>query len=640
MSHFSDPSLISPEGQVKRYVRSLVERFNCELKELDEKRIKQLKNLVKSDQNLIEPLIASLFEALQRPDSDRRLAALLICDQFFVRSHKFRETLIADFQDFLLYTAETDALRNPLPSPKAAAKLLKTEAIKIVRQWHDKFGPAYKKLELAYGYLKQCKTLDFERLDAETLVERQRAQEATERKERVQQKVAQKIASDFEGHRADIEQRLTEAKNAINLLFPEFCPTDQLQLSDRSDSTRQESLQLHGIASTDHHVTVEVNLSEPAVKTTDDNAPLVEAVADSKKLLEKDLRRLSKWLQQLAKVGGRSSEQLSKRLIDLKNDCATELARCQDLNLPVRQQRERRTARNGSDSEDSDFEDVPEKEGLELDFKLPADDRVPQHILDHLQYDVDDSDRPGPSGINTSKSTAALSQTPTEQEGHSDIPTLAFGLDLKYWGQDKVEVAAMPKNNADCHRFWRAPDESDATDGSADIYRTRVISFGGKFKPVERECRHPLADGAVCTRKDRVKCPFHGIIIERDTQGNPTMRHEGRDRMGQSASTSQDKRQSAATLSSNREETDYLRDLERSTGAALGGAKSSTTASAQRHKKRQLTEAQMARNRLQTRLFNKSALKRVGDTLDAIQDARNKKKFGQQFSYSISKRRT
>lgn len=80
------------------------------------------------------------------------------------------QTLIADFQDFLLYTAETDALHHPLPSPKAAAKLLKLEAIKIVRQWHDKFGPAYKKLELAYGFLKQCKTLDFERLDAETLV--------------------------------------------------------------------------------------------------------------------------------------------------------------------------------------------------------------------------------------------------------------------------------------------------------------------------------------------------------------------------------------------------------------------------------------------------------------------------------------
>ena len=44
--------------------------------------------------------------------------------------------------------------------------------------------------------------------------------------------------------------------------------------------------------------------------------------------------------------------------------------------------------------------------------------------------------------------------------------------------------------------------------------------FSGKFEPVTRSCRHPLDNGSLCPRKDRVKCPFHGVIVDRDTDGN------------------------------------------------------------------------------------------------------------------------
>jgi hypothetical protein len=47
-----------------------------------------------------------------------------------------------------------------------------------------------------------------------------------------------------------------------------------------------------------------------------------------------------------------------------------------------------------------------------------------------------------------------------------------------------------------------------------------VITFAGKFTPIERQCRHPLVDGRLCTRKDMIKCPFHGVIIDRDQFGN------------------------------------------------------------------------------------------------------------------------
>jgi hypothetical protein len=45
----------------------------------------------------------------------------------------------------------------PLPPPKHAATTLKTQALKAVQQWQDKYGEAYKKLALGYNFLKTCK---------------------------------------------------------------------------------------------------------------------------------------------------------------------------------------------------------------------------------------------------------------------------------------------------------------------------------------------------------------------------------------------------------------------------------------------------------------------------------------------------
>lgn len=84
---------------------------------------------------------------------------------------------------------------------------------------------------------------------------------------------------------------------------------------------------------------------------------------------------------------------------------------------------------------------------------------MPQHILDHLRDDADDLDKPGPSGLNSGHFKSSFNRPSAEGQGPSGIPTLAFGLDLKYWEEEKIEVAGMLKNNADCHRFWRAPDE-------------------------------------------------------------------------------------------------------------------------------------------------------------------------------------
>ena len=45
----------------------------------------------------------------------------------------------------------------PMPPPKLVANSLKKMASDSVQEWYNKYGLAYKKLALAYDYLKTCK---------------------------------------------------------------------------------------------------------------------------------------------------------------------------------------------------------------------------------------------------------------------------------------------------------------------------------------------------------------------------------------------------------------------------------------------------------------------------------------------------
>ncbi|GMR59176.1 hypothetical protein PMAYCL1PPCAC_29371 [Pristionchus mayeri] len=82
-----------------------------------------------------------------------------------------------------------------------------------------------------------------------------------------------------------------------------------------------------------------------------------------------------------------------------------------------------------------------------------------------------------------------------------------FGLDLKYWGQEK-QMAEFPVNNADCHRFWRPPDESEERNGRTDIYESRVFTYIGVEQRGEKKCGARLKNGDLCPRMDVIKCPI------------------------------------------------------------------------------------------------------------------------------------
>ncbi|RCN33255.1 hypothetical protein ANCCAN_20915 [Ancylostoma caninum] len=156
----------------------------------DSRDFKRLKSHVRANEGIIPDYVDYLFLSLQRSDSERRRALLSLFDYFFHRSHVFRLKTVENLQELLLLVCETDPLRFPLPGPIAESKQLKVDAIKMVKNWLEKFGPGYEKLNFVGDYLKESKAVDFDSATAELLAERTR-------KALEEQKAAEKLQKVF-----------------------------------------------------------------------------------------------------------------------------------------------------------------------------------------------------------------------------------------------------------------------------------------------------------------------------------------------------------------------------------------------------------------------------------------------------------
>ena len=81
--------------------------------------------------------------------------------------------------------------------------------------------------------------------------------------------------------------------------------------------------------------------------------------------------------------------------------------------------------------------------------------------------------------------------------------------------QEPTRMTVDPEKS----RFW----VSDTREGevvSMGVVK-RVVALETKEEPITWQCGAPLTEGKLCKRQDRRVCPFHGLIVKRDGDGNP-----------------------------------------------------------------------------------------------------------------------
>nr|CAD2166795.1 unnamed protein product [Meloidogyne enterolobii] len=633
------------KGVVRRCVCSIVRQFDYKTKEINAKALKELVGTVRRMESIIPSFVDILFEQLRQTDCDVRLCVLHVSGYFFQRSHRFRIELINGIQDFLVYTLETDPLHYPLPGPPEAACLLKKETITMLRCWIDKFGLGYQKLRSLGNYLNKSKSLDWENSNTTSQIERERAANEAFKQEVNARKVVEKITKLFDESRADIERIQVEAFQLSELLLPNFCSLDNKKeiggSSEGNEKFMTNSADSHEAFLPSTDVTIYLK-PQVEVEKSADNVDLIHQLYETTKQLEKWTNNVNNWLKKLSQIGSNtqtSTTAITKRLIDTKRGLMEELEKCKEFKIKAKTNGDT-DGSSSLDSENDEFLDVEEKEGYEAELIYPAENS------NKSEDPFICSTIPGPSNQNAQlKSSQEFNQSSlirkdqkNEKNNLNKPKRLAMGLDLCYWGEERINPETQRINNQvadDC--WWRKHSEDDNCNNEArdncdeKSYVPRQITFVGELPILQKMCRAPLPSGKLCPRMEYDRCALHGPIIDRDEQGFPM---EEQIEAENADNKKADKKKAE-------DEEAYIRDIEDATGMKLAGTSSNSNNSKKCNKtarQRPKPEGLLGRERLKTKLFDKRALKRVSETLGQIQKAKAERNFLHQFNYAMTRR--
>ncbi|XP_046874160.1 UV-stimulated scaffold protein A [Hypomesus transpacificus] len=477
--------------------------------------------------------------------------------------------------------------------------------------------------------------------------------------------------------------------SSIDLDEQPCCSKDLHEERDEKESSDEESemdevvdedafIRNTGLLS--HKYSLDLNLStDLRLKETEENEAVVTTVKDLHKLISsKHLPAVKSWVQVFTRAGGQ--DQLLRQALDLKKALETAIRKHQDLHIDYCT-RHRKVMR-ASDDEDEDFEEVPEKEGFEP--------HIPEHLREEYGLEPSTSSssskkpassRPQPrappqdaqplprskrraleeeqdptcaaatlSLLRQRLPQACVSAGPEQQtagssndavpgssQGQADVPVVPFGLDLYYWGQEQPTAGKIIKYSSQ-HQFWvpnEVEEEVENPELSAQM-KSRYITFAGRFTPVTHSCRAPLSNGARCERQDRVKCPFHGVIVPRDDLGRPTYPEDA-------ARLEREERKRREEQPEWRDP-ELMRDIEAATGEDLGSSRmyGKGRGKGKGKKKKKYPNlsdlkqsANTSRSRLEKKVFNKSSMRRVTEVMNKM-DKRKHEKFSNQFNYAIN----
>ncbi|NXI34180.1 UVSSA protein, partial [Galbula dea] len=449
----------------------------------------------------------------------------------------------------------------------------------------------------------------------------------------------------------------------------------------------QTFVRSHGLLS--HKYTLDLEIStDIKVHENEDNTAIINSLVDAHKLLRnKFWPSVQSWIQVFTRAG--INDDRLRCAIDLKTKMETAMKKYKEMKISFQGRRRKVMKASDDDDDDDDDDDNEEEEEDEDDFvEVPEKEGYEPHIPDHLQkeYGLEPQSPPkapmgkistGPAPLTSraqlrgneeeldptcaaatlkllrdklpklpppsasdsvTTEPAALEEPDSKrrklEEERAKAPLMPFGLDLQYWGQEQPSAGKILKFASE-HRFWAPSEVEEEVENKeiTEMLKTRYITFAGKFEPVTHKCGAPRPDGSLCERQDRIKCPFHGKIIPRDDSGIP-IHAEDRAR----EEKLQLEKQAAQP---EWRDPEFLREVEAATGVDLGSSKNHGKGGKKKGKKTKypnLTDlkqqANTPRARLEKKVFNKGAVKRVVKAMNRV-DQRKHEKFANQFNYAL-----
>ncbi|EGT43564.1 hypothetical protein CAEBREN_16979 [Caenorhabditis brenneri] len=527
-------------------------------------------------------MISEVLLETQSGCPDRKLILQLIND-FFLCSSIFRHNLLNDPSEFLEIMVEINPIRNPLPGSKVYGKELKAEAISVIKNWEKKYAKEDARMKCLAVTLKKTKFVDYENLEKKLEEEKTRKVMMEDRKRVMLDRTLSVFKSKFKEIKEDVDRLSIELHTTMEMLVPSFTSHD----ADNIPSTSADK----PLVSSSKVLEIIIPDLAPRIKVTFENDAIVETFLGAKLLLIHRVQTLRKIVKRLQALKG-PGEGLAQKIINYRDGIKKLVLKADELKI---QQKKKPDTKKKARFDD-DF----------IDVEISIDDIL---MVQYAQKEVDEIQKEEEEKVANKKEVPKKKEI---EKPKPKIKSVPFGLDLKYWGEERKDVQ-VPRNNADCHRFWRpADDESIAGTVHDSIYTQRQFAFVGEAPKIDRECLAKLPNGSLCKRMDLHKCPLHGIIIARDKEGNPI--------------NEDDRRKEIQRIEKRR-----MKKAEEYSKQIMKEYESKT----KRKKKHDIetTSSEDVRNRLQKKLLDPKTIERVSADITATRRKRLEKNFSHQFSH-------
>ncbi|CCD65778.2 UV-stimulated scaffold protein A homolog [Caenorhabditis elegans] len=567
---------------LNRFIRELTDDGKLDFESIPYQNLQ--KEVANQDEEGCENVIEVLLDTTSRSGCPDRKLILQLFNSFFLQFPIFRENLLNDPSEFLELMFETNPIRNPLPGSKKHGNELKVEAITVIKSWEkEKCVKNDARMKCLVVTLKKTKFVDYENGAKKIEAERKRKKILEERKMKMIENSVNVYSSKYHEIKNDAETLSMELTTTMQMLVPSFTTADP-EVPSTSTSTPSA-------ISDSKSFEIFIPDLTPEISVSSENDAIVEAFLGAKLSLihrVQTLRKLVKRLQLLKQPG----EKLAQEIIDYRDGIKNLVLKADELRII-----NPRPPKNKRKKSDDDF----------IDVDISIDDILMVQYAEKLEVDVKSKDE-------SEKITESPEKHKIEMKNEKPvkIKTVPFGLDLKYWGEERKDVE-VPKNNADCHRFWRSADEGTvAGKAQQSIYTQRQYTFIGKAPDNRKVCLAKMKSGKLCPRKDYYTCPLHGKIVDRDDEGRPINEE---DRLEENY----------------RKEQNHLKEADKIRQMIEKEYESKT----KRRKKHDVdtTASEDVRNRLQKKLLDPKTIQRVSADLDASRKNRLEKNFGQQFSH-------
>jgi UVSSA N-terminal domain len=150
-----------------------------------------------------------------------RYLVLDIVDALFMRS-KFFRSLMQSRMQVLMDLCIGDSIRNQLPYPKSAGVVLQKAALRMIESWNDKFGHsvAYKRVRLAYEYLKYTRKMQFPDIAQQQRQQAERQRRALGRQQRLLHAQYSHICKHYDRRMEDMKRICKKVESCFSLLLP------------------------------------------------------------------------------------------------------------------------------------------------------------------------------------------------------------------------------------------------------------------------------------------------------------------------------------------------------------------------------------------------------------------------------------